>query len=165
MSNSYCRWVGDTWIEVIDGVVRRQHPRGDGVYRAWHANGTLAEEYTRVEGQIVGARREWHDNGALAKEISYVNGKKHGIVRQWNRDGKLLGEYMMDNGRGIEREWSEDGSLFQEHEQIFLTPELSASRGVVYDDLGKGHEVYLWNGRQISKKKFMERVEKERHCE
>lgn len=67
----------------------------------------------------------------------------------------------MVNGRGVEREWSEGGSLLREHEIVFLTPELSASRGVVYDDLGKGHEVYLWNGRRISKRKFLERVAKE----
>jgi hypothetical protein len=29
---------------------------------------------------------------------------------------------------------------------------------MVYDDLGNGHTVYLWNGRALSKKKFTERL-------
>jgi len=165
MSTSYSRWIEDTWIEVVDGVVRRQHPRGNGVCRAWHANGVLAEEYEWVNRNVVGAIRKWHDNGTLAKEIPFSDGKEHGSVRQWNREGKLLGEYTMVNGRGVELTWNEDGSLSQEHEVIFLSPSLIATRGKVYDDLGKGHEVYLWNGRRISKKKFLERVAKQQSGE
>jgi hypothetical protein len=34
----------------------------------------------------------------------------------------------------------------------------SAARSRVFDDFGNAHEVFLWNGKQVSKKKFMERL-------
>jgi antitoxin component YwqK of YwqJK toxin-antitoxin module len=122
-----------------------------------HPNGTPAWEYECAGGVIVGSFREWHDNGVLAKEEPYVSGKKHGIVRKWNRDGKLLGEYVMTEGKGIELTWSADGTLELEFE--FISE--SAARGKVYDDLGKAHEVFLWNGKPVSKRKFLDRLAKE----
>jgi hypothetical protein len=44
--------------------------------------------------------------------------------------------------------------LVLEHEQISE----STCRSKVFDDLGKAHEVFLWNGKQASKKKFLERL-------
>jgi antitoxin component YwqK of YwqJK toxin-antitoxin module len=129
-------------------------PVPDGVYRGRHPNGALAWEYELAGGVNVGEFRQWHDNGVLAKAVPYVSGKKHGVVRIWNRDGKVLGEYTMSEGKGIERVWNEDGTLQQEVEFISV----NASRGKVYDDLGKGWEVFLWNGKPVSKKKFMERL-------
>ena len=124
------------------------------VRRTWHENGTLATEYTLVDRLIVGSYREWHDNGVLAKEEPFVGGKVHGTVRQWNREGKLLGEYTMTNGCGVKRTWSEDGSPATEFERVSE----HAARGKVWDDLGKAREVFLWNGKPISKMKFHERL-------
>jgi hypothetical protein len=155
MSSSYSRWEGDEWVQVIDGVVRRRKPRSDGIARSWHANGILASEYTRVNGVNQGMNREWHDNGVLAKEIPVISGRVHGVVRQWNREGKFLGEYTMSQGRGIKRTWNEDGSLLLEHEQLSE----NAARGKVWDDLGKAREMFLWNGKPISKVRWLKKVE------
>lgn len=131
----------------------------DGVVRKLHENGVLAEEYTLVGGRVEGSIRKWHDNGVLAKDVPCVNGLAHGTVRQWNRDGKLLGEYTMTKGWGIERVWNEDGSLQMESELLLKDP--MAMRAVVYDDLGKPHIVFNWNGKPLSKTKFYERLARE----
>jgi MORN repeat protein len=155
MNSSYSKWDGDIWIQVIDGVVRRKHPRDDGVWRSWHANSALASEYTRVNGVTEGIKREWHDNGVLAKETPFVSGRVHGTVRQWNREGKLLGEYTMSEGRGITYVWNEDGSPQTEYEQVSE----NAARGKVWDDLGRARDVFLWNGKPISKARWTKKVE------
>ncbi len=157
MGISYSKWDGDTWIQVEDGVVRRNLPRRNGTARSWHENGELAEEYELVDGVAVGERREWHDNGVLAKTEPLVAGRVHGTVRQWNREGNLLGEYTMTDGRGVQREWNENGTISMETE-VFSEGTL---RIKVFDDLGKAHESFMWNGKQISKKKFMERISPE----
>lgn len=131
----------------------------DGICRAWHENGVLAKEYTLVNDRVEGSIREWHDNGVLAKEVPFVGGRMHGIVRQWNREGELLGEYTMTQGWGVERIWNEDGSLQMESESLLKEPD--AMRATVYDDLGKAHRVFLWNGRSVSKRKFYERLARE----
>jgi hypothetical protein len=157
MGISYSRWVGDTWIQVEDGVVRRNLPRRNGTARSWHANGELAGEYELVDGVVVGETRERHDNGVLAKTKPFVSGRVHGTVRQWNREGNLLGEYTMTDGRGVQREWNEDGTMLMEHEHFSE----GTMRGKVFDDLGKAHEVFMWKGKRISKKKFMELISRE----
>ncbi len=154
MGISYSKWDGDTWIQVEDGVVRRNLPKRNGTARSWHENGELAEKYELVDGVAVGERREWHDNGVLAKTEPFVSGRVHGTVRQWNREGNLLGEYTMTDGRGVQREWNEDGTISMETE-IFSEGTL---RVKVFDDLGKAIESFMWNGKQISKKKFRERI-------
>lgn len=184
MSESHGFWEGDVWIEIADwaeckppkaeGFHRSRHSNGnvaaewtivkgvhDGVARKWHESGSLASEVTYVAGELHGSVRTWHDNGVLAKEVPFVSGKAHGLVRKWNREGKLLGEYTMTHGRGVEFTWNEDGSLQLEFEQLSE----SAARGVVYDDLGKPHHTFLWNGKSISKKKFFERLIKEAAAE
>ncbi len=120
-----------------------------------HANGAVAKEYALVDGRVVGTMREWHDNGILAKETPFVEGRVHGTVRQWNRDGKLLGEYSMREGRGIELVWNEDGSPQTEFEQIAE----NAAWSKVWDDLGKAREMFLWNGKPISKARWLKKVE------
>jgi len=150
-------WSKGVFIDVIDGVIRRARPKGDGISRAWHANGELAEERTRVGGKTVGVFRKWHDNGQLAFEEPYKDGKIDGIVNQWSRDGKLLGEYEMKTGKGIMREWNDDGSPSLELENITE----GFDRGKVWDHLGKAREMFLRNGKPISKKKFFERLKKD----
>jgi antitoxin component YwqK of YwqJK toxin-antitoxin module len=122
-----------------------------------HPDGSLAKEFSLLNGTVVGAVREWHDNGVLAREEPFESGRVHGAVRQWDRSGRLLGEYEMAGGRGVERVWSEDGSLQTEFEQV--SP--SGSRGTVYDDLGGGRQVFLWNGTVVSRKTFEERLARE----
>ena len=149
-------WNNGVLHEIVDGVLRRQIPKGNGVARYWHANGVLAKEMSMVNGVADGTVCEWHDNGQLAREKTYKRGEVDGIVRQWNSEGKLLGEYEMKMGRGVERNWNEDGTLKNEME--ILTK--NAIRGRVWDDLGKIREIFLWNGKPISQKKFGERLAK-----
>ena len=158
MSENVQRYVsGGVFREFIDGVLRREQPKRDGIARWWHANGTLARECTMVDGKVHGTMRQFHKNGRIAREEPYENGIINGTVTQWNAEGKLLGQYEMKNGRGVKREWKEDGSLRLEFEQVTE----NASKGRVWDDLGKVREVFLWNGKPISKKKFCERLARE----
>ncbi len=154
MGISYAKWDGDIWVQVEDGVVRRNLPRRTGTARSWHENGELEEEYELVDGVVVGERRQWHDNGVLAKTEPHVSGRVHGTVRQWNREGNMLGEYTMTDGRGVQREWNEDGTISMEHEHFSE----GTARVKVFDDLGKAHESFMWNGKRVSKKKFLERL-------
>jgi len=155
MCISYSKWVGDIWVQVEDGVVRRNLPKRTGTARSWHENGELEEEYELVDGVVAGERRQWHDNGVLAKTEPHVSGRVHGTVRQWNREGNLLGEYTMTDGRGVQREWNDDGTISMEHEHFSA----GTARVKVFDDLGKAHESFMWNGKRVSKKKFLERLE------
>jgi hypothetical protein len=157
VSASYSMWVGDVWIQVEDGVKRRELPRRSGIARNWHPNGELAREYELVNNITVGEVREWHDNGVLARTTPFVSGRVHGTVRQWNREGQFLGQYTMTDGRGVKRVWNEDGTIQLEHEQISEI----AARGRVFDDRGKAREVFLWKGKPVSKNKFMERLSQE----
>lgn len=143
------------FYEEIDGVLRRQIPDGDGVSRYWHANGNLEREVTFINGKVEGIVYEWHDNGKLAREEPYKDGHVDGTVRQWNRAGTILGQYEMKMGNGVRRKWNDDGSPSLEIEELAE----GFSRGKVWDDLGRGREVFLRNGKPISKKKFYERLE------
>jgi antitoxin component YwqK of YwqJK toxin-antitoxin module len=147
-------WSNGVLREFIDGVLRAEIPKQSGVARYWHANGTLAKEMTLVNGVADGTVREWHDNGKLACEKTYKNGEVDGTVQQWNGDGTLLGEYEMKMGWGIERKWNEDGSPKSELEKVAE----GAYRGKIWDDRGKARETFLWNGRPVSKNKFLDKL-------
>lgn len=149
-------WSNGVFHEFIDGVLRREIPARNGTAREWHPNGVLSKEMTMMGGMACGVVREWHDNGQLAREENYNKGEIDGKVRQWNRDGRLLGEFEMKMGRGIRREWNEDGSLKLEIERVTD----NASKGRVWDDKGKAREVFLWNGKSVSKRKFEEKLMK-----
>jgi antitoxin component YwqK of YwqJK toxin-antitoxin module len=160
MSN-HTYWINGVLREIVDGVVRREIPKADGVSRYWHANGVLAKEMSTKNGLAEGVVREWHDNGQLALEYTYLRGEVDGIVRQWNREGRFLGGYEMKMGWGVERRWNEDGTPKNEMEKLSE----SATRGKIWDDLGKAREVYLWNGKPVSKKKCLEKLDKARSVE
>ena len=145
------------WREVIDGVLRREAPDGDGVYREWYASGQLQKESPGVGGATHGIVREWHENGNLKKEVPFTQGQINGTVRRWSSQGTLLGEFELRMGRGIEREWNDDGTLAMEIE-TFLVGCVACK---VFDDLGKPHSVFLWNGKPTSRRKFFQRLEAE----
>jgi antitoxin component YwqK of YwqJK toxin-antitoxin module len=83
-------WNNGVLYEIIDGILRRQVPKSDGIARSWHANRVLAKEMTLVNGLAEGVCYEWHDNGEMAVERPYKQGLEDGTVRQWNKSGKLL---------------------------------------------------------------------------
>jgi len=147
---------GGVFREFIDGVLRREQPEKNGILRCWHANGALAKECTLIDGKVCGLMREFHENGKILRETPYIEGMIHGMVKQWNSVGILLGEYEMKKGRGVARKWYEDGSPSLEMENITS----NAIRGKVWDDLGKVREVFLWNGKPVSKKKFHKKLAK-----
>jgi hypothetical protein len=60
----------------------------------------------------------------------------------------------MSKGHGITRVWNEDGSLSMELENI----NEYASRGKVWDDRGKVRDLFLWNGKPISKNRFLDKL-------
>jgi len=161
MINRQSFWSNGVLREFIDGVLRREIPKTKGIARYWHANGVLEKEMNMVNGVADGVVREWHDNGQLALEYTYRRREIDGMVRQWNRDGRLLGEYEMKMGWGVRHRWNEDGTPKSEMEKLSE----NAIRGKVWDDLGKAREVFLWNGKPVSKKKFLEKLDKARSVE
>lgn len=68
--------------------------------------------------QFEGVCRAWHYNGQLAEETRYRHGKLHGISRQWNAKGHLLGSFTMDHGTGTMRQWYQDGRLCSESDLL-----------------------------------------------
>ena len=156
MNNQTSYWSNGVLREVVNGVLRREIPKQNGIARWWHPNGALEKEMPMVNGVADGIVHVWHDNGKLAREKIYRRGEVDGMVRQWNREGELLGEYEMKMGWGIEREWNEDGSQKSELEKVAE----GAYRGKIWDDKGKIHETFLWNGKPVSKKKLLEKLDK-----
>ena len=145
----------DLFLEYVDGQIRREMPRENGICRIWHENGTLQSEWRKVKGKGEGLQREWHDNGQLAAEFSRVDGLLQGEVKKWSRDGKLLGQYRMEKGRGTEYYWNDDGTLLKEIE--IVVPNFL--RAKIFDDLGKAHEIFMIGDKKISRKRFYERVQ------
>jgi len=119
------------WLE--DGILLREIPLGDGTCRHYHKNGALECEYEKVGGKTHGLVRAWHDNGELAKELTRVDGQVVGTVRIWNREGIL------------------------ERELEYVTP--AAIYGTTYHRGKKMPDVFLWNGKPISKSRWLKKVE------
>ncbi len=154
MSNErHSYWSNGIYREFIDGVLRAEVPKQNGTARWWHPNGQLEKESPVVNGVTEGLVREWHENGQLKRETPFRRGNVDGVVRQWNDQGRLLGEYELRSGKGIMREWNNDGSLELELEIIAE----GCHRGTIYDDRGRARQVFLWNGRPVSKKKFLDK--------
>ncbi len=147
-------WKGDVLYEIVDGLLRREVPRRNGVARFWHANGILEKEMCMVNGVADGVVREWHANGNVLRETPYKNGAVDGVVSQWNSEGKLLGQYTLSAGLGVQRKWNEDGTLSLEVEIV----NEGCHRGTVWDDKGRARKVYLWNGRPVSKGRFEAKI-------
>lgn len=67
---------GSTWVR-------------DGLFQAFHPNGTLASEGSYVEGFEEGEWRDFHDNGQVAAEGAYRRGDEVGSWQFWNADGTI----------------------------------------------------------------------------
>ncbi|MCA1199458.1 hypothetical protein K9B35_15920 [Sphingomonas sp. R647] len=61
----------------------------EGLFRAFHPNGSLASEGSYVDGQEHGPWRDYHANGQIAAEGEYLDGIETGIWRYWTADGTL----------------------------------------------------------------------------
>ncbi len=59
----------------------------DGLFQAYHENGSLASEGTYRDGSENGIWRDFHHNGQLAAEGNYSQGNGTGQWRYWNPDG------------------------------------------------------------------------------
>ena len=61
----------------------------EGLFRAYHPNGSLASEGTYLDGVEDGVWRDYHDNGQIAAEGEYSQGVEVGVWRYWNADGSI----------------------------------------------------------------------------
>jgi len=52
----------------------------EGEYRAWHANGQLAELKHYAQGHEVGRQQAWTDQGELFLNFDARNGRHYGLV-------------------------------------------------------------------------------------
>lgn len=73
--------------------------RPDGVLKAFHENGQLAESVTYEDGNRQGEAKVWYANGKLAEESQYKNDTVT-ATKRWDKDGKLV----------VDDEYYEDGS-------------------------------------------------------
>ncbi|MGN6625992.1 MAG: toxin-antitoxin system YwqK family antitoxin [Tepidisphaeraceae bacterium] len=121
-------------IRVIyeDGILKAEIPRGDGVERHYHKNGTLSAEVPVVASETHGLCREWHDNGQLSSERTILNRQIIGVARYWNFIGILT------------------------HEMIQVTP-----HALVLKSFGprRIRLVYMWQGKIKSKVYWIKKVE------
>ncbi len=84
-------------IPYEDGGIRYRYSRKmsldgerwirDGLFRAYHPDGSLASEGNYSEGREDGPWRDYHENGQLAAEGNYSQGVEVGTWRFWNSDG------------------------------------------------------------------------------
>lgn len=58
-----------------------------GLFGAYHPNGTLASEGHYVDGSEHGLWRDYHDNAQLAAKENFESGKEVGEWHYWNSDG------------------------------------------------------------------------------
>ena len=70
--------------------------------RHYYDNGVMESEavLTHEMGAIEGISRYWHANGTLAKEFSVHNGVYDGVHRIWDANGRLVDEFEMKEGTG-----------------------------------------------------------------
>jgi antitoxin component YwqK of YwqJK toxin-antitoxin module len=59
----------------------------EGLFQAFHENGSVASEGQYVEGAEHGPWKDYHDNGQVAAEGAYDRGTEVGVWRYWTRDG------------------------------------------------------------------------------
>ncbi len=128
-------FVRDDGVTVVmeDGVLDSEIPPGDGIRRFFHENGALKCEVPVVGGETHGVARDWHDNGQLASETNYSHGKIQGVIRDWDTDGSLL------------------------HEREYVLP--NAVYHKTYADVGRIRHVFLWNGKPVSKARWLKKLE------
>jgi hypothetical protein len=115
-----------------DGVLDSETPQGDGVARFFHENGAVRAEVPKVAGETQGLCRGWHDNGQLSEEHTILDRRIIGVARTWNRDGTLS------------------------HEMEYLTPHAIYAKS---HNSGKVRRLFLWEGKPISRTRWMKKVE------
>lgn len=59
----------------------------EGLFRAYHPNGTIATEGHYVDGVEDGLWRDYHENGRLAAEGTYRHGSEGPDWHYWDADG------------------------------------------------------------------------------
>ncbi len=87
----------------------------EGLYRSWHYNGIIYQEYNCVNGKLEGLFRSWYENGILSEECIYINDKKEGFYRSWYDNEILSLEYnnINDKQEGLLHSWHKNGILNQ----------------------------------------------------
>lgn len=116
-----------------DGILDAEIPLGDGVAKWFYENGAIKAEVPKFGGKNHGIARGWHDNGRLESETTYENGNIVGISRDWSKDGLLL------------------------HEMEYFSPNAIYAKN--YSRRNKIRHIFLWNGKPISKTKWLKKLE------
>lgn len=140
--------------EFLTRVLKLQTPEG-GTHREKFPDGTLSTEYTIKNGKEHGLSRRWHANGVLAEERHYRHGLLHGLAKQWNAQGVLLGTCNLRNGTGLLRKWYDNGQV--RAESSFLRGALTGRMRLWAEDGMLYTQVYLFEWRQISKKRYLQK--------
>lgn len=75
---------GEPWNEgaYING-------QGHGIWREWHTNGIMSQEFTLDHGAWNGVQTGWHPTGEKRLQVQWVNGDRQGIMRVWDEEGTL----------------------------------------------------------------------------
>jgi antitoxin component YwqK of YwqJK toxin-antitoxin module len=75
---------GEPWNEgaYING-------KGTGIWREWHVNGFMAQEFTLVDGAWHGLQTGWHQTGKKRLQVAWVAGNRQGIMKIWDEEGTL----------------------------------------------------------------------------
>ena len=59
-----------------------------GIYKSYHINGFVKEEYFHNNCEIEGEYKSYHSNGNIEETCNYINGKKHGKWIKYYDNGK-----------------------------------------------------------------------------
>jgi hypothetical protein len=131
------------------------------LFRRYHDNGAMESEaiLTHEMGAIEGISRHWHANGTLAEEFSVHNGVYDGVHRIWDANGKLLDEFEMKMGTGVLRIWTlaRDSQWRLIGETPMINGRMTGRQRCYADAQAKeGFEFYWINGKKVSKKRYLE---------
>lgn len=119
-----------------------------------YPDGQLQTEWFELNGKTHGLWRKWHPNGQLAFESPYNNGLEDGTTRSWDQSGKLIDSYTMVQGTGIKTD--RDGWQNSSSKVSYRRGQFHGPFEVFWPDGKLASRIFHFNGRQVSKKKFLE---------
>jgi antitoxin component YwqK of YwqJK toxin-antitoxin module len=72
-----------------------------GLYKDYHENGYIKEEYYHINGIKQGFNKKYYQSGGLEEVTEYVDGKKHGISKKYNGEVDSIEYYVMGKKHGL----------------------------------------------------------------
>ena len=94
------------------GFIRVKGVR-NGIYRSWHENGQLEEQFSYVDNKRHGDYKLYYENGQLERHYQFVDGWRHGDCKDWFENGQLWREFHYNKGvpQGVYKVYYQDGCL------------------------------------------------------